>query len=260
MRKNTYGWKVIHKGNHKSQLTVHKYSMLFLNHIQCWARVVRRLHGKKNGLAHERKYVANNCQCTIAASACCMVLYLSNLVHLVGCVWRKTLLSDICSTICKINVCFRANNVCFAVTWQSSTIKKKTFPWTQRTPLKRQFVERTAAWFWSHWWMVPKTNHLFVCKKNANKSCSCPPVINPMRLHEREQIKFEDRFHTFWNRTFAIQTPLWFPNGTANRFEFSIWFWSFHVMMQFCILTRFTCVGSANPRMNVDKHCANQHE
>jgi hypothetical protein len=32
------------------------------------------------------------------------------------------------------------------------------------------------------------------------------------------------------------------------------------VMMQFCILTRFTCVGSANPRMNVDKHCANQHE
>ena len=97
---------------------------------------------------------------------------------------------------------------------------KKTFPWTQRTPLKRQFVERTAAWFWSHWWMVPKTNHLFVCKKNANKSCSCPPVINPMRLHEREQIKFEDRFHTFWNRTFAIQTPLWFPNGTANRFEF----------------------------------------
>ena len=98
--------------------------------------------------------------------------------------------------------------------------QKKTFPWTQRTPLKRQFVERTAAWFWSHWWMVPKTNHLFVCKKNANKSCSCPPVINPMRLHEREQIKFEDRFHTFWNRTFAIQTPLWFPNGTANRFEF----------------------------------------
>lgn len=64
-----------------------------------------------------------------------------------------------------------------------------------------------------------------------------------MRLHEKEQITLEDRFHTFWNRTFAIQTPLWFPNGTANQFEFSIWFWSFHVMMQFCILTRFTCVG-----------------
>lgn len=134
-------------------------SMLFLNHIQCWARVVRRLHGKKSGLAHERKYVANNCQCTIAANACCMVLYVSNLVHLVGCVCRKTLLSHIRSTICKINVCFRANNVCFADTWQSSTIekkKKKTFPWTQCTPLQRQFVERTAAWFWSHWLMVPK--------------------------------------------------------------------------------------------------------
>ena len=134
---------------------------------------------EKNGLAHERKYVANNCQCTIAASACCMVLYLSNLVHLVGCVWRKTLLSDICSTICKINVCFRANNVCFAVTWQSSTIKKKTFPWTQRTPLKRQFVERTAAWFWSHWWMVPKTNHLFVCKKMQTNHVHVPQWSTP---------------------------------------------------------------------------------